>query len=284
MKWTPRCSFPLKLMKAPTPETDPDIQFYSSTHYALNTQCEYFIEDTILTNITGKNQFQNKLSLFHINVKSFPKHHDELELYINSLNFKFSVIVWTENWLDESKQDLFDLEGYNCLHKFRKEKRAGGVFLYVENGIDFINRTDLEYFDSEMESLFIEAEGSSFNLSSNIVIAVIYRMPNTSLGIFIDRVGSILHTITRENKSCYFLGDLNIDLLNHDNHSPTSEFLDIMYSYSMFPLITKPTRVTKDTATLIDHIFTNNFETDSKHVQDIMYQYIRSFCCVPYYR
>ena len=43
-----------------------------------------------------------------------------------------------------------------------------------------------------------------------------------------------------------------------------------MYSYSMFPLITKPTRVTKDTATLIDHIFTNNFETDSKHVQGIL--------------
>ena len=44
---------------------------------------------------------------------------------------------------------------------------------------------------------------------------------------------------------------------------PISGFLDIMYSYGMFPLITKPSRVTKDTATLIDHIFTNNFETDS---------------------
>ena len=47
-------------------------------------------------------------------------------------------------------------------------------------------------------------------------------------------------------------------------------FLDIMYSYSMFPLITKPTKVTKDTATLIDHIFTNNFESDTKHVQGIL--------------
>ena len=108
-------------------------------------------------------------------LRALPKHHDELELYINSLNFKFSVIALTENWLDESKQDPFDLEGYNCLHKFRKEKRGGGVSLYIENGIDFINRPDLEYFHSEMESLFIEAEGNSFNLSSNIVIAVIYR-------------------------------------------------------------------------------------------------------------
>ena len=80
-----------------------------------------------------------KLSLFHINVKSLPKHHDELELYINSLKFEFSVIDVTENWLDESKQDLFDLQGYNCLHTFRQGKRGDGVSLYIQNGIDFLN-------------------------------------------------------------------------------------------------------------------------------------------------
>ena len=50
-----------------------------------------------------------------------------------------------------------------------------------------------------MESLFIEAEGSSFDFSSNIVITVIYRMPDTPLDIFSDRVASILNTITGEN-------------------------------------------------------------------------------------
>ena len=129
------------------------------------------------------------------------------------MKFKFSFIALTENWLDESKQDLFDLQGYNCLHKFRKRKRGGGVSLYIENGIDFINRPDLGYFDSEMESLFIENEGGNFKLSNNIIIAVIYRMPNTSLDIFNDRIGNIMNIMTRENKLCYFLGDLNIDLL-----------------------------------------------------------------------
>ena len=133
-------------------------------------------------------------------MKSLPKHHDELELYINSLKFKFSVIALTENWLDESKQDPFDLQGYNCLHKFRKRKRGGGVCLYIENGIDFIKRPDLEYFDSEMESLFIETEGGSFNSSSNIIIAVVYRMPNTSLDIFNDRIGNIMNKYYNKRK------------------------------------------------------------------------------------
>ena len=38
----------------PFTEMDPDIQFYSSTHYALNTRCEYYIEDTFVTNIAEK--------------------------------------------------------------------------------------------------------------------------------------------------------------------------------------------------------------------------------------
>ena len=121
-----------------------------------------------------------------------------------------------------------------------------------------------------MGSLFIEAEGSSFTLSSNIVIAVIYRMPNTLLYIFNDRIASIINTITRENKICYCLRKSNIDLIKHENHSPTSGFLDIMYPYIMFPLITKPARVIKDIAKLIDHIFTNSFETDPKHVQGML--------------
>ena len=65
-------------------------------------------------------------------------------------------------------------------------------------------------------------------------------------------------------------GDLNIVFLKHSKHSLTSECLDILYSHSFFPVITKPTRITKNSATLIDHIFTNNINMDSDHVQGIL--------------
>ena len=69
---------------------------------------------------------------------------------------------------------------------------------------------------------------------------------------------------------CYFLGDLNIDLFKCDDHKPTSNFLDTMYSYNMFPLIVKLTRVTVKSATLIDHIWTNSFDAHSQHKQGIL--------------
>ena len=153
---------------------------------------------------------------------------------------------------------------------FQKTATGGGVSIYIKNDIKFINRPDLEYFDAEMESLFIEIDKNVFNLSSNVVVGVIYRMPNTCMEIFNDRMSDIMNIVQRERKICYFHGDLNVDLLKHESHQSTAAFLDSLYSYNVFPLITKPTGVTRESATLIDHVLANNFDINSKYVQGIL--------------
>ena len=45
-------------------------------------------------------------------------------------------------------------------------------------------------------------------------------------------------------------------------HLPTHDFLNLMYTHSYVPLITKATRIFKSSATLIDNIFTNNICSD----------------------
>ena len=50
-----------------------------------------------------KNQYKNKLSLFHNNVKSLPKHYDQLESYINSLNFTFSLLWLKIGWMSQNR-------------------------------------------------------------------------------------------------------------------------------------------------------------------------------------
>ena len=46
--------------------------------------------------------------------------------------------------------------------------------------------------------------------------------------------------------------------MKHHKHDKTSEFLDIMFSRAFFPLISRPTRITSNTASLIANIFTND--------------------------
>ena len=56
-------------------------------------------------------------------------------------------------------------------------------------------------------------------------------MPN-SIEVSNDRITDILIVANRENKLIYLLGDINIDFLKTDEHSPTSSFVDILYSYN----------------------------------------------------
>ena len=56
-------------------------------------------------------------------------------------------------------------------------------------------------------------------------------------------------------------GDFNMNMLDFEQNKKVQNFLNIMFGHSMMPVINKPTRVTKDTATAIDHIFINSVTT-----------------------
>ena len=58
------------------------------------------------------------------------------------------------------------------------------------------------------------------------------------------------------------MGDFNIDLLQYETHSPTEQYVNMLFSNAFYPIITKPTRITSHSATLIDHIYTNSSNPD----------------------
>ena len=60
------------------------------------------------------------------------------------------------------------------------------------------------------------------------------------------------------------MADFNIDLLRSDTNHQTTDFIHNKFSNAFYPTISKPTRVTKQTATLIDNIITNIHEYSIK--------------------
>ena len=72
---------------------------------------------------------------------------------------------------------------------------------------------------------------------------------------------NLLDTLSSENKTVVLLGDFNADLLKYDQNSNISDFLDLMYSSLLLLHIFSPTRTTSSSATLIDNIFTNNYNS-----------------------
>ena len=82
-----------------------------------------------------------------------------------------------------------------------------------------------------------------------------YRPPNNKVNEFDGLLENFLMKINRENKKCYLLGDFNIDAIKLGNNTVADKFNNQLLSSSFYPLITKPTRITERSATLIDIIY-----------------------------
>jgi hypothetical protein len=144
----------------------------------------------------------------------------------------------------------------------RDDGARGGVGLFIKDNVNYKIREDISVFTPHIfESLFIEIICST---GKNKVIGVIYR-PNTEpradIDIFSSTLFDIMDLINTETKLCVIMGDMNIDLLKFGSHTKTSDYLDNIFSHGFLPVITKPTRISTTSATLIDHIYTNNITT-----------------------
>ena len=69
-----------------------------------------------------------------------------------------------------------------------------------------------------------------------------------------------LENVYDECKELLLLGDMNINMLNSDdiNSASTHKLMNVINSVNLAQIITKPTRVTAKSKTLIDHIYTSN--------------------------
>ena len=169
-----------------------------------------------------------------------------------------------------ANEELFGMPGYTITGKHRNNRQGGGVAIYVRQDIPFIVRNDLVVFNEVIETVFVEVKKDFTACDYDVIFVVAYRPPDTDVVLFSDQLNCIQEKMKREKKLCYFLGDFNIDLLKNDFHIPTTNFLDMLYANSYINLISRPTRVTSDTATLIDNIFTNDLCTKNKRTSGIL--------------
>ena len=112
-----------------------------------------------------------------------------------------------------------------------------------------------KHHQKEMNSLFIEIDKKSTLTQHNIIVGCIYRPPSCPLHYFNELLGEILCKLESEKKYVYITGDFNCNTLV--SNTSTEEFKNILSSNHFYPLINRPTRITKSSATLIVNIYCN---------------------------
>ena len=172
------------------------------------------------------------------------------------MKHKFSIIGVTDSWLKPTNVDSYTPENHNHEYDIRLNNKGGGVSLLISDEVNYIVRKHIKFdVPTEFNLVSIETINDS---RKNIIVMLLYRPPKTSITCFNSSLQVILEELSKEHKQIFLMGDFNIDTCKpYRCGSSTQNFTNLLLSSSYFPLIDKPTRIIKKSATLLDNIHSN---------------------------
>ena len=200
--------------------------------------CDYLQTDNDLDHTLG---VSNDLNIIHLNIRN---HNKKVDIYI-----------LCETWWNEHNHGMINIPNYSYTGKHRKNKRGGGVGILIHNSLTFKERPDIALpSTSDLETTFVEIKTSK----GSLIIGSMYRPPHTKEKQFVTDYGLLLKHLKMESRKDILIGmDHNMDLLKMSKHKHTQSFLDRDLDEDLLPTITKPTRITRHSSTLLDNIFTS---------------------------
>lgn len=234
-----------------------NVDAYSEYDCPLNLSSTTYLSLDELHSFVAKRNVDKEYQtshLLHINCRSLPHNFDSIRSFISSLGISLTAIATTETWLKPHNSSFFNIPGYEYISCSRVDKIGGGVGLYISENENWTLLSNISFVTEIIECIFVEI---ITDVKPNTVIGCIYKPPQSNINEFNNQIFDILQIINGSNKQVFILGDFNLNLLNHESHLPTSNFLNIMLSNGLKPTVTRPTRIFQDTSTLIDNIFSN---------------------------
>lgn len=220
--------------------------------YENVTDCKYFSSTEISSYITA---CRDGFGIFSLNCRGLNAHYHELLQILGDFNIVhndnfFKIVALTEIF-KYGNLDSFIFEGYNFEFATRENGSRGGVALLVKNDISYtINKNLSEFIPNIFETLFIDVVVGI----KKVTVGVVYRPPNSDFEEFKLNLQLLLNKL-EHRKEVIITGDFNLDLLCYDTVLHCRDFADLMIASSFLPTITRPTRITDTSATLIDQIF-----------------------------
>ncbi len=180
------------------------------------------------------------------------------------LDSKLDCLCLQETFLKDIISDNeLQIPGYKLIrhdrHSGSGKNSGGGLLIYTTLKRNFEEIENSHVCTPNIESHWIRLKLTN---AHDTYICNMYRPPDGNIS---DASETLEHQLINLdiplNADVLFLGDVNIDLLKRN--AGKSKLMDFLKSHNYSQLIDKPTRNTLVTASLLDHIYTNN--TDLYH-------------------
>ena len=215
---------------------------------SVNNDCSY---KTIQATARDLSQAApTDLFVCHINIVSLIKNMEKLEEFLQNFSRKIDIICLSETRLKDAKLLSANIPGYH-MYYCNSKTMAGGSAIYVNCSI---NSQQLTYkiCDENCEDTWVQICQNNHKL----VIGSIYRHPSGSIVNFENALVNILKNF--QNQDNYLLmGDFNINWEKKKSCHVIKSYFDHLLTFGCKQIIDKPTRVTINTQTVIDHIYAN---------------------------
>ena len=164
---------------------------------------------------------------------------------------KTDVVLLCETWLSKESESLVSIDNYKLFSIPRKSRIGGGVAILTDKSLRSRLRPDLHVESIHLEHVVVELKTDR----DNVLLISGYRPPNANYKVFIQEYTALLKKIKKLKRHKIILGiDHNLDFLKTHLHKPTNQFLEKNLELDLVPSISKPTRITRKTATLIDNV------------------------------
>ena len=239
-------------------DNDNILQQLQATNSFYDLNCKYSSAENISSEFS-KNQF----SLIHFNARCLNKNFDAMLECLAATGNQFDVIAVSETWLRDLDHCLFQIPNFSFINVNRVGRYQGGVGLYIREGLAFKKISECCVSkDGTIESIAIELELPD---GKKLAIACIYKAPIASIEQLLKHLESF-NALTKNYRDVYICGDINIDISNSDENPLANRYLNFMLENNYWPLITRATRITAKTASIIDHIFTKSTDRHESRI------------------
>lgn len=188
----------------------------------------------------------------HINIQGIQGKTDNLELVLDT--DKPHIVCCTEHWQKASEITITKLNNYTLINSFCREHFSrGGSCIFAHQSL---NLKPLKYNHS-LEKHF-EATVATYDLvgtKASVYIIVVYRTPDSDIEIFFNKMYNLLNDLYNNEHYYVICGDINVNMVHKTNDS--LNILNLFNEFNMKCLISEPTRITINSQTCIDVVFSN---------------------------
>ena len=183
-------------------------------------------------------------------ITSLPVHLDEVGtlILLNNLD----VFAVSETWLNSTWNDHeLNIQGYQLFRQDRettvasKAPHGGGVAIYAKSTLHCRRMTFS--IETHMEHICLQLR--QHKDGPKMLFIVMYRPPNSTADFFND-LTKFVEDVYPQYHEIIVVGDFDIDML----HNKRNRLKTILSDVGFTQIINTATRVTKNSATLIDHV------------------------------